>query len=151
MEHKGGQLGVLTKAEAIALAKERNQDLVLVSPNAKPPVAKLIDFANFKYQQKKKNQSGKKSKSETKEIRVTPFIGENDLNVRIKKGREFLTDGDRLKINVKFVGRQITRKEFGEEILVKMANQLADISAIDQAPKMQGKLMSMTLKPSKKT
>jgi translation initiation factor IF-3 len=113
-------------------------------------VAKIIDFANFKYQQKKKDQSGKKGGSELKEIRLTPFIAENDLNNRVKKARDFLAEGDRVKINVKFIGRQITRKEFGQEVIDRVAEKLGDISTIDQPAKMQGRIMSMTLKPTKK-
>lgn len=131
------------------LAKQQGKDLVLVAPTAKPPVAKILNFSNFKYQQKKKERSGKTGKSEIKEIRLTPFIAENDLQVRIKKGREFLESGDKLKINVKFVGRQITRKEFGQELLEKVAGELSEVGLIDQEPKMQGRFMTMQLKPNK--
>lgn len=141
----------MSKEEALEEAKKRGKDLILVGPNAKPPVAKLLNFSNFKYQQQKKEQSSKKkSKStETKEIRLTPFIAPNDLQTRLKKARDFLVDGDRVKINVKFVGRQITRKEFGHEVLEKAAKDLADVASIDQPAKMQGRVMVMTLKPSK--
>lgn len=151
VDNQAQQLGVMSKSEALHIATERKLDLVLVGPNAKPPVAKLISFSNFKYQQQKKEQSSKKKSkaSEIKELRITPFIAPNDLNTRLKKAREFLEEGDRVKINVKFVGRQITRKEFGHEVLEKIADQLTDISNIDQKPKMQGRIMTMTLKPSK--
>lgn len=141
----------MSKQKALELAKEQKLDLVLVAPGAKPPVAKIVDFANFKYQQKKKDQSGrKKSGSELKEIRLTPFIAANDLQNRIKKARDFLIDGDRVKINVKFIGRQITRKEFGQEVIDKVTAKLGDISTVDQPAKMQGRMMSMTIKPTKK-
>ena len=149
MDSDEGQIGVLSKNEALRLAKEKGKDLVLVAPTAKPPVAKILNFSNFKYQQKKKQKSGKTSKSETKELRFTPFIGEHDKQTRIKKGRAFLEDGDRLKINVKFVGRQMTRKEFGRELLEQVAEDLSEVGKIDTPPKMQGRIMTMTLKPVK--
>ncbi len=153
VEKDGTQVGVLTKEEAIQRAKQKNLDVVVVAPNAKPPVAKIIDFANFKYQQKKKNQSGKKKSKgvELKEIRLTPFIAANDLSTRVKKAQEFLEDGDRVKVNVKFVGRQITRKEFGYEVLDKVTEQLGETAVVDQPAKMQGKILTLTLKPGKKT
>lgn len=151
VDAKAAQVGVMSKDEAVAYAKEQGMDLVLVGPNAKPPVAKIVSFSNFKYQQKKKHQNNKKhaKSSEIKELRITPFIAPNDLNTRLKKSREFLEEGDRVKINVKFVGRQITRKEFGHEVLERITNDLADVSVIDQPAKMQGRIMTMTLKPRK--
>lgn len=144
-------MGVLSKDEALRVAKEKGLDLILVGPNAKPPVAKLLNFSNFKYQLKKRDQTSKKKSkaSDIKEIRLTPFIAPNDLNTRLKKAKEFLEDGDRVKINVKFVGRQITRKEFGHEVLDRVVEELADISSVDQPAKMQGRMMVMTLKPNK--
>jgi translation initiation factor IF-3 len=142
----------MSKSEALKLAQDQHIDVVLVAPEAKPPVAKLISFSNYKYQQKKKDQAGrKKAKAvELKELRLTPFIAENDLNTRLEKAREFLTEGDRVKITVKFVGRQITKKEFGFQVLNKVTAALADVSAVDQAPKIMGKMLSLTLKPTKK-
>ncbi len=143
---------MFSKADAITQAKKHNLDLVVVAPNAKPPVAKIIDFNNFRYLQKKKDQSSrKKSKnSELKEIRLTPFIAQNDLNNRVNKAQEFLTQGDRVKVNVKFIGRQITRKEFGYEVLEKVTHSLSSIAIVDQEPKMHGRILTMTLKPTKK-
>jgi len=125
----------------------------MVAPGAKPPVAKLINFANFKYQQKKKDKlwRAKAKGIELKEVRLTPFIAENDLNNRVKKITAFLEDGDRVKINVKFVGRQITRKEFGQELARKVIDRLGSISNIDQEPKFQGKVLTFTLKPTGKS
>lgn len=121
----------------------------MVAPSAKPPVAKIVDFSNFKYQIKKRDQtSKKKSKAgDTKELRMTPFIAENDLNTRIKKVKEFLADGDRVKINVKFVGRQITRKEFGHELVDRITTALTGAGSIDQPAKMMGKMLTVVYKP----
>lgn len=151
VDAKATQLGVMSKLEALKLAKEQGVDLILVGPSAKPPVAKLLSFSNFKYQIQKKEQSSKKKSkaSEIKEIRLTPFIAPNDLNTRLKKAKEFLEDGDRVKINVKFVGRQITRKEFGNEVLDQAVQFLSSVATIDQPAKMQGRMMVMTLKPIK--
>jgi translation initiation factor IF-3 len=152
IDREGKQLGVMSKSEALKLAIEQKLDVVLVSPEAKPPVAKLISFSNFKYQQQKKDQAGrKKAKStELKEIRLTPFIAENDLKNRIDKAKDFLNEGDRVKITVKFVGRQITRKEFGFQVLDKVTQNLAEFSQVDQPAKMMGKILMLTLKPNKK-
>jgi len=152
VDAKAEQLGIMTKEAALALAREKGLDLVLVSPGAKPPVAKLVNFSNFKYQQKKKQKGGGGTKSsELKELRLTPFIAENDLQTRIKKAKEFLGDGDRVKVNIKFVGRQITRKEFGDEVADKVVTGLTGFGIVDQQPKMQGKILSFTLKPAPKS
>jgi len=142
----------MTKEEALAAAQAKGTDLVLVAATAKPPVAKIIDFAKFKYQQKQKDSSSrKKAKSvEIKEIRLTPFIADNDYQVRMKKAREFLGDGNKVRLNVKFVGRQITRKQFGEDLLNRAIENLADIAEVERTPSFQGKLLSTQLQPKKK-
>lgn len=151
VDSKAQQIGVVSKQQALDLAREKGLDVVLVAPNTKPPVAKLINFSNFKYQQKKKQKSGQGKKSvELKEVRLTPFIAENDLQTRVKKAREFLQEGDRVKINVKFVGRQITRKEFGQKVMDRVVTELGEVSKVDQPAKFQGKVLTATLKPSAK-
>ena len=126
-------------------------DLVLVAPNAKPPVAKLIDFAKFKYQQEKKEQTSKKKTSvqETKEIRLTPFMAENDLNTRIRKAQKFLAGNDKVRFSVWFHGRQITRKQFGFDVLKTAMAKLGEAAAVEQEPKFRGKILQMTIKPNK--
>jgi translation initiation factor IF-3 len=135
--------------KAVDQAQQKGLDLVLVAPNAKPPVAKIVDFAKFKYQQKQKHKSGKKKTKnvDIKEIRFTPFIAEGDFNFRIKKAREFLEDGNKVKLNVKFVGRQITRKQFGQDLLNKAIEQLSDLATIEREPNFQGKILSTQLQP----
>lgn len=147
----GAQYGVISKTEAMKKATELGVDLVLVAPNAKPPVAKLIDFAKFKYQQEKKEQTSKKKTSvqETKEIRLTPFMAENDLNTRIKKARKFLADNDKVRFSVWFHGRQITRKQFGFDILKTAMAKLEKAAAVEQEPKFRGKILQMTIKPAR--
>jgi len=151
VEDKGGQVGAVSKSEALSLAQEKGVDVVLVAPNASPPVAKLIDFAKFKYQQKQKDSgSWKQSKRiDIKEIRFTPFIADGDYQNRIKKAREFLDDGNKVKLNVKFVGRQITRKDFGDSLIQKAIAALADLATVEREPSLQGKILSCQLQPKK--
>ncbi len=141
LDVEGKQIGVLSKEEALRLAQEQGLDLVEIAPMANPPVVKVIDFKKFLYQQeKKKREEKKKSKaSETKEIRLGPFMSENDLNTRIKQGREFLEDGNKIRLVVKFKGRAITHPEFGREIIAKVVKALDDISKIDREPHFEGK------------
>jgi translation initiation factor IF-3 len=152
VDEAGRQIGVISKSEALGQAEAEGKDLVLVNPAAKPPVAKIISFSKFKYQlQQKESDSKKSSKNvEIKEIRFTPFIAEGDFNIRIKKAREFLTDGNKVKLNVKFTGRQITRKEFGDKVINKAVEQLADIASVERAPQLLGKMLIVQLQPKKK-
>ncbi len=148
----GEAFGVMTKGDALAKAEELGVDLVEIAPQAQPPVAKLIDFAKFKYQLNQKRQEEKKKNKnvEVKEIRFTPFIGENDFQIRIKKASEYLKGGDKVKLVVKFTGREITRKNFGDAVLNKATAALAEISKIEITPRLVGKNMFMQLVPSKK-
>ena len=152
IDEHGKQIGILSKTEALDLARQHNLDLVEVSPFAKPPVAKIIDFKKFKYQQaKKQRESNKKAKVELKQVRFTPFIAQGDLNNRLEKIKGFLKDGDRVKIVVKFVGRQITRKEFGYDLINKIVQTLAEEAVPDGEPKLQGKQLYLILNPKKKS
>lgn len=113
-----------------------------------PPVAKIIDFKKFKYLESKKQKEGsKKSKVEIKEIRFTPFIAEGDLETRLDRIKEFLGDGDRVKIVIKFVGRQITRKEFGYELMERIVKSLAEVARADGEPRLQGKQLYLIINP----
>jgi len=147
----GEQLGVMSRDKALALAKEQGLDLILVAEKANPPVAKIIDFSKFKYQQSKKTKSGttKTKATNVKEVRFTPFMAENDFNTRLERAREFLADGHKVKLVVKFTGRQITRKEFGISQMDKAVQSLSDISKLEQDPKWLGKLYVGQIKPTK--
>lgn len=138
--------------DALRTAQEEGLDLVVVSEKADPPVAKIIDFQKFKYQMAKKERAGavKQKAADTKEVRLTPFMAQNDFDHRLELARDFLADGYRVKIVVKFTGRQITRKEFGMEQMDKAIATLSPISKVDQSPKWQGKLYLAQLKPTKK-
>lgn len=146
------QVGVMPRDEAIFKARRQGMDLIMVAEKAKPPVVKMIEFSKFKYQQEQKLKEGaKKDKTkDQKEIRFTPFIGQKDFDTRIARIREFLVNGHKVKITVKFTGRQITRKDFGDVVLKKAAAALVEWGTQATEPKLQGKLMWVTFAPQKK-
>lgn len=145
----GSQIGVISRDDALQRAREAGLDLVVVAESAKPPVAKIIAFTKFKYQQQQKEAQGKKKAKtvEIKEVRLTPFMAEGDFEQRLKKAAKFLEGGDKVRLTVKFVGRQITRKEFGENLLNKAIEGLSAVSKVEFPPKMQGKLLFTQLQP----
>ncbi len=148
------QIGVMSIEEARVKAKETGLDLVEINPNAKPPVVKLIDFSKFRYQEeKKKSQEKKKSKSgDLKEVKMTPFIGLGDYQTMLKRAQKFLTTGNKVKLSIKFLGRQITKKEFGYDLANRVAKDLEDIAIPESEPKLMGKLLiQIFTKNDKKT
>ena len=151
LDASGKQIGVLGKFEALKIAREQGLDLVEVAPMAKPPVAKIIDFKKFLYQEaKKKKEEKKKSKvSETKEIRLGPFMNDHDLQVMIRRAKEFLKDNDKTRLVVKFAGRQIAHPEFGQKIVQSVIDSLSDISKIEREPHFEGKQLIAILSPER--
>jgi translation initiation factor IF-3 len=151
LDAESKQIGLLSREEAFKMAQEKELDLIEIAPMAQPPVVKMMDFNKFLYQQeKKKREEKRKSKvSETKEIRLGPFMSDNDLQVMVNRGRGFLEDGDKIKLVVKFRGRQITRPEFGRGIMQKAIGKLADISKVDREPKMEGRQLVAVLSQEK--
>lgn len=152
IDEEGKQIGVVKKEEALKKARLEEKDLVEIAPLAKPPVVKLINFKKFKYvEEKRKRLEKKKAKSgEMKEIRLSPFIGKHDLNTRLSQGKEFLEDGNQLKVVVKFQGREITHKEFGFEVMNTYVGAVSEIAKIVRPPHFEGKLLVATLTPIKK-
>lgn len=152
VDETGKQIGVMSKTEALNIAHDRGLDLVEIAPMAKPPVAKVIDFKKFKYIESKKERDAKSSsgKVEIKEIRFSPFIGQGDMDTRLERIKDILGDGDRVKIVVKFSGRQITRIEFGHDLIKKIMSALEGIATSDGTPKLQGKQLFLILNPTKK-
>jgi translation initiation factor IF-3 len=138
---------------AIQKAKEMGVDLIEVAPTANPPVCKIIDFKKFKYIEAKKEKEEKKGikGGELKEIRLAPFIAANDLNVRIKKIREFLKEGNKVKIRIRFSGRELGKKDFGYKILDQIVAELSEIAIKDGESKFQGKELFLTLSPKRKS
>ncbi|MCT6865717.1 MAG: translation initiation factor IF-3 [Lactobacillus panisapium] len=146
----GEQVGVVTKAEALRQANVASLDLVLISPNAKPPVARIMDYGKYRFEQQKKvKESRKKSKTvSVKEIRLSPTIEGNDFNTKLKHAQKFLTkEGAKVRVSIRFRGRAITHKELGREVLEKMAEATSDIATVVSKPKMEGRSMFLMLAP----
>jgi translation initiation factor IF-3 len=145
----GNQLGIVPIQQALDAAAELGLDLVEISPNADPPVCKIMDYGRFKYEQTKKKQEAKKKQSTTqlKEIKVRPKTGEHDLQVKMGHIRKFLAKKDKVKVTVIFRGREITLSEMGRELLKQMATELEDVAVVEQYPKFEGRTMMMVLSP----
>ena len=152
LDSEGKQIGLLTKNEALEKAKEEGLDLVEVAPTAKPPVARIIDFKKFLYQEeKKRREEKKKSKtSETKEIRLGPFMDKHDLETMLNRAREFLDENHKLKLVVRFKGRQMGHPEFGHKIIGEAIESLSDISKVDKPPHFEGRQLLAMLSPERK-
>ena len=141
----------MTPVEAIKLAQHRGLDLIEIVPNATPPVCKIMDFGKFKYEQTKKDKLQRKHQHVTqlKELRFHPSTDDHDFNFKTRHARRFLEEGHKLKATVVFKGREITYKEHGEDLLRRLAEQLADIAKVDQVAKLEGKSMAMIFAPDK--
>jgi translation initiation factor IF-3 len=139
--------------QAIRLAQEQNLDLVEISPNADPPVCKVVDYSKFKYEQKKKQKEikAKAQKVVLKEIRFGPNTEEHDFNFKVKHASNFLEEGSKVKATVTFFGRSIVYKERGEILLLKFATALEEVGKVEQMPKLEGKRMSMLIMPKGKS
>lgn len=151
IDSDGTKLGVISKGEAIKLAMNRQLDLVEIAPNAKPPVAKILDFQKFKYEENKREQAAKKHAKdvELKEIWLTPRIAEHDLQTRLNRVDEFLKDGDKIMFRVKFKGREMAHTEFGFELLKKIYNILGDKIVIERDAKLEGRSITAIIGRSK--
>ncbi len=149
ISEEGEQLGVMSSQQALEIAEERELDLVLISPQAKPPVCRLMDYGKYRFEQTKKEKEARKNQRiiEVKEIRMSPSIGENDFNTKLKNGQKFLMDGDRLKVTIRFRGREMAHTNIGEELLTNFAAQCAEIATLDKNPKLEGRNMFMFLSP----
>jgi len=145
----GEQMGLMSSAEAQKIADEQDLDLVMISPNAKPPVCKIMDYGKYRFEQNKKVKEAKKNQHvmDVKEIRMSPGIGENDFNTKLKNGQKFLADGDRVKVSVRFRGREMAHTNIGEKLLRDFAAKCADIANLDKEPKLEGRSMSIFLSP----
>jgi translation initiation factor IF-3 len=145
IDEEGQMVGVMTSSQALAMARERGLDLVEVSPMAVPPVCKLMDYGRFKYEQSKKENEARKHQkvSELKEIRLSPRTDDHDLFVKVRKIEEFLGEGDKVKVGVRFRGRELAHPELGRQLLEKISAGLKSIAVIERPPLMEGKIMSM--------
>lgn len=148
----GKQIGVLTKSEALKRSKKEGVDLIEIAPQATPPVAKIINFGKFRYQEEKKRRlEAKRAKSaELKEIRFTPFIAENDYNVRLGRIKEFLEEKNKVKVVVVFKGRQLGSKQFGYSLIKRVVGEFGNGIAIDMEPKFIGRHLITIISPVNK-
>ncbi|SET44245.1 bacterial translation initiation factor 3 (bIF-3) [Oceanobacillus limi] len=149
IDSNGDQLGVKSRQEALEIASTRNLDLVLVAPNAKPPVCRIMNYGKYRYEQQKKEKEARKNQKviNVKEVRFTPGIGDHDFNTKLKNARKFLEKGDKVKATVRFRGRAITHKELGKEVLDRFSEEVKDIATIESKAKMEGRNMFMMLAP----
>lgn len=146
---EGEQLGIKPLSEAQSIADQANVDLVLIQPQATPPVAKIMDYGKFKfeYQKKQKEQRKKQSVVTIKEVRLSPVIDKGDFETKLRNGRKFLEKGNKVKVSIRFKGRMITHKEIGAKVLAEFAEATQDIAIIEQRAKMDGRQMFMQLAP----
>ena len=135
--------------QAMDVAIEKDLDLVKIAPGSNPPVCKIMDYGKFRFEQAKKDKEAKKNQHivEIKEVRMSPGIGENDFNVKLKNAQKFLADGDRVKVSVRFRGREMAHTYLGEELLRQFSEKCSEIAALDKEPKLEGRNMSMFLSP----
>ena len=145
----GAQLGIMSGAQANELAEEQGLDLVKISPNAVPPVCKIMDYSKFCFDQKKREKEAKKNQKvvEIKEIRMSPSIDTNDLNTKVKNAQKFLKEGNRVKVSVRFRGREMAHTNIGEKLLMDFAEACAQVSSMEKNPKLEGRFMAMFLTP----
>ncbi|MGY0836462.1 translation initiation factor IF-3 [Aerococcus urinaeequi] len=150
IDSEGEQLGVLSKDEALDKAEQAGLDLVLVSPNAKPPVARIMDYGKYRYEQQRKEREQRQNQKQVnlKEVRLSPTIEKNDFETKLRQARKFLGKGDKVKASIRFRGRAITHKEIGREVLERFAEELKDIAEVEQRPKMEGRSMSLQMAPA---
>ncbi len=143
----GEQLGVMPVREAMRLADEAGLDLVKIAPTAKPPVCKIVDYGKFRYEQARKEKEARKKQKviEVKEIRLSPNIDSNDLNTKINAARKFIGKGDKVKITLRFRGREMAHMANSKHILDDIAQELSDIATVEKAPKVEGRSMTMFL------
>ncbi len=143
----GEQLGIMSSREAQALADEAGLDLVKIAPQAKPPVCRIVDYGKFRYEQSRKQKEAKKKQKtiEIKEIRMSPNIDVNDLNTKVAAARKFLEKGNRVKVTLRFRGREMAHMQAGKHILDDFAEALAEVASIEKEPKVEGRNMTMFL------
>lgn len=145
----GEQLGVMSVQAALDIAMQKDLDLVKIAPGSIPPVCKIMDYGKFRFEQAKKDKEAKKNQHivEVKEIRMSPGIGENDFNVKLKSTQKFISDGDRVKVSVRFKGRQMAHTELGAELLKEFAEKCSEYAVLDKEPKLEGRSMSIFISP----
>jgi translation initiation factor IF-3 len=149
IDHQGENLGVVSIREALTRAETVGLDLVEISPTAQPPVCKILDFGKYKYEaQKKANEARKKQKViEIKEIKLRPGIDDHDYDVKMRAMTRFLSDGDKVKVTLRFRGRELAHQDLGAKVLDRVRDDLLDLGKVEQSPKMEGRQMTMVISP----
>ncbi len=149
----GEQLGIMAAAAALKIAIERELDLVKIAPGSNPPVCRIMDYGKYRFEQGKREKEARKNQRvvEIKEIRMSPGIGANDFLVKLRNGQKFLSDGDRVKVTVRFRGREMAHTNIGEQLLRDFADKCAEIANLDKQPKLEGRNMSIFLSPKPQT
>ncbi len=145
----GEQLGIMSPAEALRIADEQGLDLVKISPQAVPPVCKLMNYGKFRFEQSKKEKEARKNQHvvEIKEIRMSPGVDIGDFNTKLKNAQKFIADGNRVKVSVRFRGREMAHTDIGKDLLERFAQQCAETANLDKAAKLEGRMMSIFLSP----
>lgn len=151
IDENGGQLGIVTSKEALDLAHERDLDLVKIAPQANPPVCKIMNYSKYRFDQNKREKEARKKQKtmEVKEVRMTPNTEEHDLNTKVQSAVKFLKHGDKVKVSVRFRGRELSRTEVGKVVLNQFAERISEFGDIDKAPKMEGRSMVMFVSPKR--
>ena len=145
----GEQLGIVSSQEALRMAEEQGLDLVKISPNAVPPVCKLMDYGKYRFEQTKREKEARKNQHvvEIKEIRMSPGIDVGDFNTKLKNAQKFIADGNRVKVSVRFRGREMAHTDIGRDLLNQFAEQCAEVANMDKSAKLEGRMMSIFLSP----
>ncbi|MDQ0188799.1 translation initiation factor IF-3 [Alicyclobacillus cycloheptanicus] len=149
IDEDGTQLGIMQLRDARRIAEEKNLDLVNVAPTARPPVCRIMDYGKFKYEQSKKEKEARKNQKVVllKEVRMTPNIEEHDFQVKLKNVMKFLAEGDKVKVSVRFRGREITHSSIGQQVLMRLAQAASEQAIVERFPKLEGRSMVMILAP----
>jgi len=149
VDEKGQMVGVVGRNEALTMAANAGLDLVEIAPNADPPVCKILDFGKYKYEeQKKKNEARKKQKIiEVKEIKLRPSIDDHDYEVKRRSMMKFIEEGDKVKVTMRFRGRELAHQELGMDVLIRVRDDLDEIAKVEQMPRMEGRQMTMVMSP----
>ena len=152
IDSTGDQLGVMSSREALEKAYDEDLDLLCVAPNAQPPVCKILDYGKYRFEAQKKAKEAKKNQqvTEIKPLRLSPVIDTHDFDTKLKQATKWIESGMKVKVDMRFRGRMMTRQEVGMKIMNDFIEQLSDISSVDKAPKLEGNIMSCVLTPKKK-
>ena len=151
VDDEGNQLGILSLDAALQAATERGLDLVEVSPNAEPPVCRIMDYGKYKYQASKRAAEAKKktARVDIKEVKMRPKTEEHDFQVKLRNAKKFLESGNKVKVTVMFRGREVTHPEFGQRLLERLAEEVQDLGQVEMTPRMAGRFMTMVMAPKK--